>query len=1258
MKLLKKLTYAASIGLGLIAVASCDTEKTPTTSVSTSVATTPTTVPTVAPTTTTTNLPTKPSTTTTPVGENQRKIYAAPNGTSTADGTRGNPYDIYTAWNSLAAGTTLILLEGEYDTPQRLFASSIENVITGEPGNPVVVKNDDGAKVTLNFQNQLIGSTSRGIQINTDYWYFYGLDIMAAGDNGLYIAGSYNTVENCTFHDNQDAGLQIGRASSEQLLVDQWPHNNLVKNCTSYNNYDYTTFGENADGFAAKLTNGHGNVFDGCIAYRNADDGWDLYAKSDSGSVGTTIIRNSVAFENGWLLNPNASPSNYDLDQYNRSTIKTTKDIFDKIAAINAGTWTSRSTGELVTLEQESLTYTTRDGDGIGFKLGGSSMEGNVITDNCLSFSNKLHGFSDNSNPGVLTMRNCTAYNNSVAPDPITGEAGPSDKVQKSNNFDLSRTEESYNNYYGLLSYTTNQDDPTFAYSNSDMFRGSTGYCIFNVGKNKYTAFTEYQDANSYDSTKSGRAYNDLNDSCFASTEFGYVVNGNEDFHQILRNPDGSVNMGTMMLITDSKLLNFCGEGQQIGAKLNYTSDAEYKHYGFSGYLEVQRTEEDLILQGAYDALEIMCNPEAVYQNVKLLTSINGCKVTWESQNEKYIEAGERDKYNPEKIIEYVSVSGVRYIEGILYRDRTQDQIVSLLATITYNGKSIQKTFTFNVKQDVPQIGNVVGFEDRYILTTFTEYQVPAVEVENASNYSGQTLILGTDYTYTTTILYAQSSADFASGNYYEISKVYTSYPGVYKVIYKVESLISEEILETSFYAYVVSEDAKIDFAVKENGNADYEANVCRDGVQIAGRFTNILGDLYILGTTADSATREEIIANGTKYAITDETLTAILPNDNNDAYNVFFVVANKNKTYFGEVHSVSINVETISTTDQFRALISSSTLKTTIYKLTNDLDFTGVWWVSSTQPFGGLFNGNGYTIRNITVKGSEKKDTAIFYKLENGTIMNVNFENIVLQGAQGTASLAGIVGQMAGGYLHNIGLKNITSYAHTGAGTLVGQISGGVNYVTQVSLVNEETSTITVSNKYSGGLIGNVQKDTAESVCEAYVSNCYVKATVGDAKDSGGYIGGIIGRTKNDYDVCKLVVEKCYFEGKVLTGKNYAGGICAGSDNGAGHIEVNRCVSNVEIYYVEGWLNATTGPHKNGSPIWGRYSAGQGIFKGTGNFGSFSDSQMVSDSELFYETIVTKTFWQIVQRFDLENIWIWDEATSTISLRTPTHQE
>jgi hypothetical protein len=57
--------------------------------------------------------------------------------------------------------------------------------------------------------------------------------------------------------------------------------------------------GENADGFACKLTTGYGNVFDGCISYNNSDDGWDLYTKAESGPIGPVTIQNCIAFNNG-----------------------------------------------------------------------------------------------------------------------------------------------------------------------------------------------------------------------------------------------------------------------------------------------------------------------------------------------------------------------------------------------------------------------------------------------------------------------------------------------------------------------------------------------------------------------------------------------------------------------------------------------------------------------------------------------------------------------------------------------------------------------------------------------------------------------------------------------------------------------------------------------------------------------------------------------------------------------------------------------
>lgn len=1155
-------------------------------------------------------------------------IYASPNGKESAKGTKKAPLDVRTAFNKLQAGDTLILLDGTYKLNDRILVQAGHD---GKEGSPITVKADDGANVTFDFTEQTIASVSRGIQINADYWYLYGFDVMGAGDNGMYIAGSYNVVENCSFHENQDTGLQIGRADSSQTNIKDWPHNNLIKNCTSYNNYDYQSYGENADGFAAKLTTGEGNVFDGCIAYRNADDGWDLYAKSDSGKVGTTIIKNCLSFQNGWLLDKTATPSEDDLDSYGVTTITTTAQMLAK---------------------KSNTSYATRDGDGIGFKLGGSVMEGNVIVENCMAFENRLHGFSDNSNPGVLSLRNCTAYNNSATCNAETGAVSPNGNT--SNNFDLARDEKSYNNYYGLLSYMTNQTDSTISYSNKDEYRGSAAYSIFNSGKGKYNCFTNYTDSSSYDATKAGKAYNNLSDSVFETVQFEYDVNGNRNIHKLLRNADGSINTGKMLNIVSNDLLTYC-DGKQIGAKLNEASWDQYDHYNI---LNNKSTGDDTMdtLLGARDVLEIMCNKDAVYQNVNLITKVNNCDVVWSSSDELLVQCGKPKEDNPNEFITNTSVSGVTYIDGIIHRDRETDKKVTLTATISLNGQSVEKKFELTIKRNVPTIGSVVGFEDRYILTQFGEYELPKITVLNASMYSEESLIEGVDYKVETKILFANSSADFASGNYYEISKVYTSLPGVYKVVYDVESLISDEHFETSFNAYVVSEEAEIDIATDDNGSPELDVNVSRDGVQVSAKFTNILGNMYVYTSKNETESAEDIVKNGKVFDITDETLSSVYEVNNNEGYFVHVCVNNKKNTIENpNVYSKEITIKNINTREDFYELVSTSASSTVIYLLTADLDFTGYSWASTgTQSFGGLFNGNGHTISNITVESGEKKGTAIFYKLKNGTIENVTFENINLKGST-TSSLAGIVGQMTGGYIHNVALKNISTNASTGASALVGQVSGGVNYITQVSLVNDSNSIIRVDNKYCGGLVGNMQKDTDQNLVELYVSNCYVNAVVGDGKDAGGYIGGIIGRNKNEFASYKLTIEKCVFEGQVQTGKDYSGGILSGCDNGAGTVTIQRCAANCTILLKGNLLDGIQASSaKNDSPIFGRVTKGLGAYYVSMNYAPFVDSQFSTDTEDFIENFKTDIFFRNNLSLDIDNVWIFNTETNTISLRNP----
>ena len=283
----------------------------------------------------------------------RKTIYISPDVkpyTTTADGTKENPFDIFTALENAYPGQTLILMEGTYVMNNAL---KIQRGMDGTAENPIRLIADPEAETrpVIDFQTLYSGFTIGG-----DYWYFYGFDVTGSMNmqKGIQVSGSYNVLDQIHTYNNGNTGIQISRYAGTDLFED-WPSYNLILNCTSYNNFD-SGF-EDADGFAAKLTVGPGNVFDGCIAYHNADDGWDLYAKVDTGAIGSVTIRNCVAYENGFV-------PGYD-----------------------------------------------KTGNGNGFKMGGDSLSGYHLIENSIAFGNLAKGIDSNSCPDII-VRNCVSFNN------------------------------------------------------------------------------------------------------------------------------------------------------------------------------------------------------------------------------------------------------------------------------------------------------------------------------------------------------------------------------------------------------------------------------------------------------------------------------------------------------------------------------------------------------------------------------------------------------------------------------------------------------------------------------------------------------------------------------------------------------------------------------------------------------------------------------------------------------------------------------
>lgn len=279
-----------------------------------------------------------------------KDIYVSPAGTSNGDGTMALPLDLDTAIDYVQPGQHIIMLDGHYMRKSPLVIQKYNN---GTEAARKVLEAAPGARPIIDFDKK-----TEGVLLSGDYWHVKGLDFTrsAANMKGFTVGGNHNIVENSRFYANGDTGLQISRTDGTARDITEWPSYNLILNSTSFDNRDPSD--NNADGFAAKLTAGTGNIFRGCLAHNNIDDGWDLYTKAGSGAIGPVLIENSAAFNNGYLTDG-----------------------------------------------------TVGAGDKNGFKLGGEGIHVAHIIRNSVAFGNGAYGFTSNSNPGVIAVNNI-GYNN------------------------------------------------------------------------------------------------------------------------------------------------------------------------------------------------------------------------------------------------------------------------------------------------------------------------------------------------------------------------------------------------------------------------------------------------------------------------------------------------------------------------------------------------------------------------------------------------------------------------------------------------------------------------------------------------------------------------------------------------------------------------------------------------------------------------------------------------------------------------------
>ena len=237
-------------------------------------------------------------------------------------------------------------------------------------------------------------------------------------------------------------------------------------------------------------------------------------------------------------------------------------------------------------------------------------------------------------------------------------------------------------------------------------------------------------------------------------------------------------------------------------------------------------------------------------------------------------------------------------------------------------------------------------------------------------------------------------------------------------------------------------------------------------------------------------------------------------------------------------------------------------------FVLTANIDLNGLPWTpiansfsdallggSDYRVFAGNFDGNGYTISNVSI-GSKaaplEADVFGFFGATEGKISNLNLDTVSIHGIAKVASIGAVVGfagglvGSSGGSIENCHVTGLTmdmsapSNVYAAAywvGGLVGALDG-------TQLINECSVSGGITEKAGKGSIGGLIGELGKAAKITY-SRSNVTVNVKADSRGGADVGGFIGKGNGKTDA-ETVIRNCYATGNV-TGGAYTGGFAGG---------------------------------------------------------------------------------------------------------------
>ena len=230
-----------------------------------------------------------------------------------------------------------------------------------------------------------------------------------------------------------------------------------------------------------------------------------------------------------------------------------------------------------------------------------------------------------------------------------------------------------------------------------------------------------------------------------------------------------------------------------------------------------------------------------------------------------------------------------------------------------------------------------------------------------------------------------------------------------------------------------------------------------------------------------------------------------------------------------------------------------------------------GHYVLPHNSPYSGRFDGQGHTIRNLTIKVSE--GSSGIFGSNRGTVMNLNLENASISGSE--KNCGGIVGYNLGTIIDcsfngtvlgsesnvggiagiNYGTISGCSFNGTVKSETSGSVGGIAGYSYSAEILNSHSSGTVSGDGNIGGIVGCM---SSQAGAWSRIVACWSDASV--YGDPGTCTGGIAGACLSYSDIIS-----CYFIGKVV-GELRVGGIVGGVSNYNQHNYATSCYFSGEI--------------------------------------------------------------------------------------------